>query len=114
MRSDRAEDNALPGAEVVRAVMTATVVKVLPTRIWIESGIMGERVVVAQHEGYEPFDYATFWYDYRYTSNMGTWDAARNLAIALGAVEPVEERHRGFDAALQELLSAPEQKKAGN
>lgn len=66
----------------------------LPTRIWIESGLTGERVVVVQHEGYEPFNYATFPYDHRYTSNAGTRDAARSLALALGAVEPIEERQR--------------------
>lgn len=78
------------------ALPTVTVVKMLPTRIWVESGMMGERVVVLQHEGCEPFDYATFGYDYRYTSNSGTWDAARSLAIALGATEPVEQRQRKF------------------
>lgn len=77
-------------------VPTATLVKVYPTRIWIESGMMGERVVVLQHEGCEPFDYATFGYDYRYTSNSGTWEAARSLALALGATEPVEQRQRDF------------------
>ena len=70
------------------------VVKVFPTRIWIESGMMGERVVVLQHEGCEPFDYAVFGYDYRYTSNATTWEAAHSLALALGAKEPVEQRHR--------------------
>lgn len=79
-------------------VPTATVVEILPTRIWVESGMMGERVVVMQHEGCEPFDYATFGYDYRYTSNGGTWDAAHRLAVALGATEPVEHRQRPFPA----------------
>lgn len=73
-------------------------VTLLPTRIWIESGLTGERVVVVQHEGCEPFNYATFPYDHRYTSNAGTRDAARSLALALGAVEPIEERMRPLRA----------------
>lgn len=71
----------------------ATVVKVYPTAVWIEDGWGGERRVMLQHEGCEPFAYATFGYDYRYTSNAGTHQAAHALAVSLGAKEPVE--HRG-------------------
>jgi hypothetical protein len=72
----------------------ATVIKVMPTKIWIESGIMGERVVMVQHEGCDPFEYAVFGYDYRYTSNAGTHSAAENLARALGATDPIEHKNR--------------------
>lgn len=75
---------------------TATVVKIYPTAIWIESGMFGERRVMLQHEGCEPFAYATFDYDYRYTSNAGTWEAARAMALSLGATEPVEQRFTPF------------------
>lgn len=77
-------------------MQTVTLVEILPTRIWIEDGICGERVVCLQHEGCEPFDYAVFNYSYAYTCNAGTWEAARNLALSLGATEPIERRHRGF------------------
>lgn len=40
----------------------------------------------------EPFVYARFGYDYAYTSNAGTWDAAKKLALSLGATEPIEVR----------------------
>lgn len=74
---------------------SARVVKILPTKIWIESDMMGSRHVVIQHEGFgEPFTYASFHYDYAYTSNAGIADAANRLAIALGAPEPVEQRRR--------------------
>jgi hypothetical protein len=79
-------------------IKEVTVVKVYPTRIWIENGIGGERIVVVQHEGCDPFDYAVFGYDYRYTSNAGTWEAAHSLALSLGATEPVETRQRGLGA----------------
>lgn len=86
-------------------LIVAEVVKILPTRIWIESGMMGERVVVLQHEGCEPFDYATFGYDYRYTSNSMTLEAARTVALALGAQEPIEQRQRAFPT-MPELTAA--------
>ena len=78
-------------------VPNATVVEILPTKVWIESDLMGARHVVMHHQGYgEPFTYASFHYDYAYTSNSGTWDAAHSLALALGAAEPVEQRVRDF------------------
>lgn len=79
-------------------VPIATVVEILPTRIWVESDMMGARHVVMHHQSFgEPFTYASFYYDYAYTSNGGTWDAAHGLALALGATEPVEQRQREFD-----------------
>jgi hypothetical protein len=78
-------------------VPNATVVEILPKKVWIESDMMGARHVVMHHQGYgEPFTYASFHYDYAYTSNSGTWDAAHSLALALGATEPVEQRQRDF------------------
>ena len=72
---------------------TVTVVKVLPTRIWVESDMMGARHVVMHHQDFgEPFTYATFHYNYAYTSNSGTRAAAESLARALGAAEPIEHR----------------------
>jgi hypothetical protein len=44
----------------------------------------------------EPFTYATFHYNYTYTSNAATWEAAHRLALALGATKPVEQRQREF------------------
>lgn len=75
-------------------IQKVVLVKVLPTKVWIESGMYGERIVVLQHEGCDPFDYAVFGYDYRYTSNAGTMAAVEALARNLGAMEPIEHRHR--------------------
>ena len=75
---------------------TATLVEILPTAIWIESDMLGSRHVVLQHQGHEPFTYASFHYDYRYTSNSGTYSAAEQLALALGATKPIEHRQRPF------------------
>lgn len=79
------------------SIQHATIVKIMPRMVWIESDIWGSRHVVIQHEGCEAFTYATFHYDYRYTDNAGTLRAAEGLALRLGAVEPVEHRQRAFD-----------------
>lgn len=93
----------------------------METKIWIESDLSGARHVVAQHEGMEPFTYATFHYRYGYTDNAGTLHAATSLAVQLGANEPVEIRQRDMpkmpDAdeiraqieALQSLLKSANQ-----
>ena len=85
---------------------THTIVEILPTKIWIESGIFGERVVVMQHDGHEPFDYAVFNYNYAYTSNAGTWEAANKLALWLGATEPIEQRKRKLPAEWAAAMKA--------
>ena len=83
----------------------AKVVEILPTRIWIESDMMGSRHVMVHHEGFgDPFTYATFHYNYAYTSNAGTWDAANSLALSLGATEPVQQKSRGLHIPTAEEL----------
>lgn len=74
----------------------AVTVTILPTACWIESDFFGGRHVVLQHEGLEPFTYASFPYDYRYTSNSMTAIAAETVARSLGAVDPIEQRQRPF------------------
>ena len=101
MSTDQGTNAADRGSELSEglgpAVPTVKVVEILPTRVWIESDMMGARHVVMHHQGYgEPFTYASFHYDYAHTSNAGTWDAAHRLALALGATEPVEQRSRDF------------------
>lgn len=81
-----------------------TAATLLPRRIWIESGLTGECVVMVQHGGHEPFSYGTFPYDHRYTSNAATREAARSLALSLGATEPIEERLREWHPASAEDL----------
>ena len=86
--------------ETTEGLPIVQIVKVYPTAIWIESDMMGARHVMMQHEGCDVFAYASFHYDYRYTSNGGTWDAANRLAVSLGAPEPVEQR---ASAALEDM-----------
>lgn len=77
-------------------IQTGTIVEILPTRIWVESSVWGSRSVMLQHEGCEAFAYCTFNYDYRYTSNAGTWAEAHDMARRLGAEEPIEHRNGEF------------------
>ena len=72
------------------------IVEIYKTAVWVESDLFGARHVVVQHENCEPFTYASFHYDYRYTDNAGTRHAAQSLALELGASEPVEHRSRGL------------------
>lgn len=94
----------------------ATIVKILPTTIWIESDILGARHVMLQHEGMDPFRYCSFHYNYAYTGNSQTLHEAETMAKKLGATDPIEHRHSEFKqptleelreelAAIQELIA---------
>ena len=73
-------------------------VEVLGRNVWIETDIAGSKHVMIQHDHpkSEPFTYCTFNYDYAYTSNVGIRSEAENMALALGATRPVEDRFRGI------------------
>lgn len=83
-----------------------TIVRILPTQVWVENDIFGARHVVLQHEGHEPFTYATFNYGYMYTDNAGTFAEANRLAVELGATEPVEHRRRALPEEWQAAMKA--------
>ena len=95
MNSD--QTSATPSSEPTPRIQVGTLVEILPTRVWVESDMFGGRHVMLQHQGMEPFTYASFHYNYMYTSNSGTWEAAHALARSLGAVDPIENRQRGFN-----------------
>lgn len=73
-------------------IQTAKLVKVYGKSIWIESDIMGSRHVMVQHEGCEPFRYCSFHYDHRYTDNASTLYSAENVALMMGAEEPITHK----------------------
>jgi hypothetical protein len=74
----------------------ASVAEVKKKKVWVEADIMGDKHVMVQHQApeFEPFCYCSFHYDYGYTDNASIRSAASRMAIALGAVEPVEFRNR--------------------
>ena len=83
-------------AERQQVIEALQIVEIVPTKVWIESGIMGERAVMRQHEGEEPFEYCVFNYNYAHTSNAQTMADAEAMARALGATDPIEHRHRYY------------------
>lgn len=64
------------------------------TNVWIETAVTGERFVVTQHDGHEPFDYAVFGVNIKYSSPSISLAAATDLALQLGAQSPVLEKAR--------------------
>lgn len=76
------------------ALPPVKIVHIAPTEVWIENDFFGGRHVMMQHEGCEPFTYCSFHYNYTYTSNSGTLSAATEMALKLGAVEPIQIRSR--------------------
>lgn len=75
---------------------TVRVVKIIPSKVWIESDWCGSKHVMRQHEGHEPAQLATVYYCYGHTDNSSTRGMAEMIAKAFGAVEPIEHRHREF------------------
>jgi len=74
-----------------------TIVEILPTKIWIENDMVGSRHVMIQHEGMDAFTYCSFFYNFAYTSNSGTYNAAIEVAKSLGAAEPIEQKYRQLE-----------------
>ncbi len=77
-------------------IATLQIVEILPTKVWIESGIMGERYVMRQHEGEPPFEYCVFNYDYAHTCNAQTMSDATAIAMSLTNERPIEHRNRQY------------------
>jgi len=79
---------------MIEPINRVKVESISTVKVWIESDMLGARHVVIQHDGARlpPFIYATFHYNYAYTSNYATLQAAELLAIQLGATVPVEHR----------------------
>lgn len=63
------------------------IVKIYPTKFWVEKDFFGSSHIMMQHEGMHPFQYATFNYDYAYTSNAGVHAAIVNTMKSFGIKE---------------------------
>jgi hypothetical protein len=78
---------------------TADIVKIYPTRYWVEKDMLGGAHIMMQHEGYHKFQYASFGYDYAYTSNAGVHMAVVNMMKSFGIEEKdIDWQSRGFAA----------------
>jgi hypothetical protein len=71
-------------------MQTATLVKVFPTKVWLDSGIDGTKRIMMQHEGVEPFEFIAIHYDHRYTCNSHQYQLAEKIMALLGA-SPTED-----------------------
>lgn len=92
-------------APVVQAVQAVQVTLLKPA-IWIESGMAGDRHIMVQYGDDAPFEYAALFYRYGYTDNATIHRAATEIAVSIGASEPVEERQRQIELAAQTVGAA--------
>jgi len=78
-------------------IKTVEIVKIYPTRYWVERDLFGSAHIMIQHEGMHSFCYASFNYDYAYTSNAGVHNAVVNLMAGFGIIEKdIEWQTRGL------------------
>lgn len=82
------------------------VVKVYGRKVWLEHDLLGHWHVMVQHDapGTEPFQYASFYYNYFYNSNAGVQAEAEHLATRLGAKPPFVYKER----SIEHLFSRPD------
>jgi hypothetical protein len=66
---------------------TVEIVEVYPTKYWVERDMVGGIHIMVQHEGMHAFEYASFNYDYAYTSNAGVWAEMVNMMKRFGIEE---------------------------
>ena len=78
-------------------VKTVEIVKIYDTRIWVESDFWGSKHIMISHEGDNPFEYASFHYDYAYTSNAQMHTEVVNMMKRFGVEEKdIIWKSRGF------------------
>lgn len=78
-------------------VKTVEVVKIYPTKYWVERDFFGSSHIMMQHEGYHVFCYASFNYDYGYTSNAGVHTEIVHMMKRFGIIEKdIEWKTREF------------------
>lgn len=71
----------------LEAIQTATIIKVMPTKIWSEKGFDGVVRIKMQHEGCEEFDFIQIQYDHRYTSNSHQRSLKNEILKIFGVTE---------------------------
>lgn len=80
-------------------------VTMLKPAIWMESGMAGDWHIMVQYADDAPFEYAALFYRYGYTDNATIHRAATDIAVSIGASEPVEERQRPLRAEVERLAA---------
>ena len=80
-------------------ILPGQIVEILPTKYWVERDMLGASHIMMQHEGLEqPFCYASFYYDYAYTSNSRIHRDVVYMMSRFGIAEAdIEWRNREID-----------------
>lgn len=68
-------------------IKTVEIVKIYPTKYWVERDFIGASHIMVQHEGMHAFQYCSFNYDYAYTSNAGVHAECVNMMKRFGIEE---------------------------
>lgn len=89
---------------------TVKIEEVYEKEIWVESDIMGAKHVMVKHSHstHSAFCYCTFNYHYGYTSNAQIAQQAIDMAVSLGAKEPVVMKSRTLDETINNMLEVDE------
>jgi hypothetical protein len=69
------------------ALPVATLVEVLPTKLWVDKDWMGTVSIWRQHEGDKPFKFIEIHYNYAHTSNSHQHALAQQILEMLGGGE---------------------------
>jgi hypothetical protein len=69
------------------ALPVATLVEVLPTKVWADKDWMGTVRIWRQHEGGKPFNFIQIHYSYEHTSNSHQHALAQQILELLGGGE---------------------------
>lgn len=71
------------------------ITKIYPTKFWVEKDMFGGSHIMMQHETMNVFEYASFYYDYAYTSNAGVHTEVVAMMKRFGVEEKdIEYRYR--------------------
>ena len=65
-------------------IKIAKIVKIFPTKVWVEKDFFGTVHIKMQHEGAHEFDFIQINYDYAYTGNSHQAELTKQILSLLG------------------------------
>lgn len=68
-------------------IQQATIVEILPTKVWAEKDFLGTVHIKMQHQGMDEFDFIQIGYNYAYTSNSHQARLTEQILTLLGATD---------------------------
>jgi hypothetical protein len=66
-------------------IQQATIVEILPTKVWAEKDMFGTMHIKMQHQGMDEFDFIQIQYNYAHTSNAHQHNLTQQILKLLGA-----------------------------